>query len=90
MIKSFFTQNLKAVRPLGRKLNFFVPSGFDIQNHFDYKTSSLKPGSHKADFDHDNDQFWVKTKRLGGGMTDQPNNHFAFCVVVMEFAVNGN
>ena len=25
-----------------------------------------------------------------GRMTDQPHNRFVFCVVVVEFAVNGN
>ena len=29
-------------------------------------------------FDHNNDQFWIKTKRL------------VACVVVVKFAVNGN
>ena len=48
------------------------------------------PGFHKANFDQDNDQFRVKTKRLVGRMTAQPNNRFAFCVVVVEFVVNGN
>ena len=60
----------------------------------DYKVEqssfTLKPGFHKANFDHDNDQFSVKTKRLAGGMTAQPHNRFVFCVVVVEFAVNGN
>ena len=32
----------------------------------------LKPGFHKANFDHDNDQLWVETKRLVGKMTGQP------------------
>ena len=32
----------------------------------------LKPGFHKASFDHDSDQFSVKTKRLLGRMTAQP------------------
>ena len=50
----------------------------------------IKPGFHKANFDHDNDQFWIKTKRLVGRMTAQPNNRFGFCVVVVKFAVNGN
>ena len=49
-----------------------------------------KPGFHKANFDHNNDQFWIKTKRLVGRMTAQPNNRFVFCVVVVNFAVNGN
>ena len=51
---------------------------------------ALKPGFHKANFDHDNDQFWVKTKRLMRRMTAQAHNCFVFCVVVVEFAVNGN
>ena len=41
-------------------------------------------------FDHDNDQFWVKTKRLMGRMTAQSHNCFVFYVVVVKFAVNGN
>ena len=54
------------------------------------RDKSIKPGFHKANFDHDNDQFWVKTKRLVGRMTDQLHNRFVFCVVVVEFAANGN
>ena len=50
----------------------------------------IKPGFHKANFDHNNDQFRRKTKRLVGRMTTQPNNRFVFCVVIVEFAVNGN
>ena len=50
----------------------------------------LRPGFHKANFDHDNDQFWVKTKRLVGRMTAQPNDRFVLCVVVVDFAANGN
>ena len=50
----------------------------------------IKPGFHKANFDHDNDQFWIKTKRLVGRMTAQPNNRFVFCVVVVKFAEDGN
>ena len=50
----------------------------------------LKPGFHKANFGYNNDQFWVITKRLVGRMTAQPHNRFVFCVVVVEFAVNGN
>ena len=50
----------------------------------------MKPGFDKANFDHDNDQFRVKTKPLVGRMTAQPSNRFVFCVVVVEFAVNGN
>ena len=47
----------------------------------------LKPGFHKANFDHDNDQFGVKAKRLVERMTSQSHNRFVFCVVVVEFAV---
>ena len=36
------------------------------------------PGFHKAYFDHDNDQFRAKTKRLVGGMIAQPHNRFVF------------
>ena len=52
--------------------------------------SILRPGFHKANFDHDNDQFWVKTKRLVGRMTAQSHNRFVFCVLLVDFAVNGN
>ena len=41
----------------------------------------FKPGFHKANFDHDNDQFRVKTKQLVGGMTAQAHNRFVSCVV---------
>ena len=51
--------------------------------------SNFKPGFHKANFDHDSDQFWFKTKRLAGRMTAQPRNRFV-CVVAVAFAVNGN
>ena len=54
------------------------------------KYVSLKPGFHKDNFDHDNDQFSVKTKRLAGRMIAQPCNRFVFCVVVVVFVVNGN
>ena len=37
-----------------------------------------------------NDFFLIKTKRLVGRMTAQAHNRFVFCVVVVEFAVNGN
>ena len=50
----------------------------------------LKPGFHKANFDHGNDQFWTTTKRLVGRMTALRNNRFVFSVVVVKFAVNGN
>ena len=41
----------------------------------------------KVNFD---DQFSVKIKRLAGRMTAQPPNCSVFCVIVVEFAVNGN
>ena len=50
----------------------------------------FKPGFHKANYDHDNDRFQAKTKRLMRRMTAQSHNRFVFCVVVVEFAVNGN
>ena len=60
--------------------------------HYGFVQFVLKPGFHKSNFHHDNDQFWIKTKRLVGirGMTAEPNNRFDFCVVVVAFAVNGN
>ena len=54
------------------------------------KSHVVKLGFHKANSDHDNDQFWAKTKRLVGRMAAQPDNRFVFCVVVVEFAINGN
>ena len=51
---------------------------------------NLKPGFHKANFDHDNNQFCTETKRVVGRMIAQAHNRFVFCVVVVEFAVNGN
>ena len=50
----------------------------------------LKPGFHKANIDHESDQFWAKTKWLVERMTAQPPNRFVFCVVVVGFPVNGN
>ena len=52
--------------------------------------NGIKPGFHKANYEHDNDQFWAKTKRLVERMTAQPIIALFFCVVVVEFAVNGN
>ena len=54
------------------------------------KGHSAKAWFPKANFDHDNDQFLVKAERLVGKMTARPHNRFVFCVVVVEFAVNGN
>ena len=50
----------------------------------------FKPGFHKANFGNDNNQFWVKTKQLVWRMAAQSHNRFVFCVVIVEFAVNGN
>ena len=50
----------------------------------------VKPSLHKANFDHKNDHFPVKTKRLLRRMTAQAHNRFVFSVVVVEFTVNGN
>ena len=41
-------------------------------------TMLVKPGFHKANYDHDNDQFRVKTKRLAYRMTAQPYNRFLY------------
>ena len=38
----------------------------------------LMPGFHKANYDHDNDRFQAKTKRLMWRMTTQPYNRFVF------------
>ena len=38
----------------------------------------LKPSFHKANFDHDNDQFWAKTKWLVGRITAQQYNRSVF------------
>ena len=40
--KSFTSQNLKVVRPLGGKFDFFSPSGFENHGDFDYITSRIK------------------------------------------------
>ena len=48
-------------------------------------TCTTKPGFHKANFIHDNDQFLVKAKQLPGRMTAQ-QDHGIFCVVVVELA----
>ena len=34
-MKSFISQNLKVVGPLGEKFNFFSPPGFEIQSIVD-------------------------------------------------------
>ena len=46
--KSFISQNLKVVGPLGGKLDFLSTSGFEIQIDFDYRTSKIKFYSVKA------------------------------------------
>ena len=58
-----------------------------IQPHEIRKATSVQ-SAERYQFDHD--QFWANTKRLVGRMASQPNNRFVFCVVVVEFAVNGN
>ena len=40
--KSFISQNLKVVSPLGEKFDFFSPSGFEIQSVSAYRTSKIK------------------------------------------------
>ena len=40
--KSFISQTLKVEGPLREKLDFFSPSGFEIQSEFDYRTSKMK------------------------------------------------
>ena len=50
----------------------------------------LKPGFHKANYDHDNDQFRVKTKRLALRMTAQPYNRFAFVSWSWYLSYDGN
>ena len=42
MSKSFISQNLKVVGPLGGKFDFFSPLGFEIRNDSDYRTSKIK------------------------------------------------
>ena len=46
--KSFISQNLKAVRPLGEKFDFFIPSGTENHGDFDYITSRMKLCSVRA------------------------------------------
>ena len=42
---------------------------FDLKDHFSASLKHMMPGFHKANFDHDSDQFCVKTKRLVRGMS---------------------
>ena len=46
--KSFISQNLKVVSPLGGKFDFFSRSGFEIQSDFDYEISKIKVYSVRA------------------------------------------
>ena len=46
--KSFISQNLKFVCPLGGKYDFLSPSGFEIQSGFDYRISKIKVFSVRA------------------------------------------
>ena len=50
----------------------------------------VKPGFHKPNYDHDHDQFWVKTKRLAWRMTAQPYNRFVFVSWSWHLPCNGN
>ena len=49
-----------------------------------------KPGFHQANYDHDNDQFLVKTKRLARRMTAQAYNRFVFVSWSWRLPCNGN
>ena len=40
--KSYISQNLKVVGPLGGKFDFFSFSGFEIESDFDCKISKIK------------------------------------------------
>ena len=44
----------------------------------------------KANYDHDNDQFRVKTKRLARRMTAQPSNRFVFVSWSWHLSCNGS
>ena len=46
--KSFIPQILKAVSPLGKKLMYFSPLGFEIQKNYDSGTSEFKLHSFRA------------------------------------------
>ena len=50
----------------------------------------MRIGFHKANYDHNNDRFRAKTKRLARWMTGQPHNRFVFGVVVGQLAVKEN
>ena len=52
--------------------------------------TSLRPGFHQANYDHDNDQFRVKTKRLAWRMTAQPYNRFVFVSWSWRLPCHGN
>ena len=51
------------------------------------EASTIKPGFHWANYDHDNDQFRAKTKRSPWRMTAQTLLSLCFCVAVVAFAV---
>ena len=50
----------------------------------------IKPSFHKANYDHDNDRFLVKTKRLVWRMTAQLHNRFVFVSWPWRLLCNGS
>ena len=66
------------------------------QGHYKVEQSSFalialfKPDFHQANYDHDNDQFRVKTKRLARRMTAQLYNRFVFVSWSWHLPCNGN
>ena len=72
-------------------LNFeIVELGF--HNTANTTTKTQKQSDYRAEQSlcFDSKMAVLKTKGLVGRMTAQPHNRFAFCIVVVKFAVNGN
>ena len=51
---------------------------------------TVKPGFHKANYNHNNDQFRVKRKRFGRRMTAQPYNRFVYVSWSWHLPCDGN
>ena len=62
----------------------------DAYDHYSYRPGFDWPGFHKANYNYDNDQFRVKTKRLAWRMTAQPYNRFVFVSWSWRVPCNGN
>ena len=62
MIRLSLSQVYKVLCPLGEKVDFVIPSGFETKSNFDHKTSKFKPQSTRASERYMNDkiQFMVE------------------------------